>query len=185
MARLSPYRSGGSDENQAFSIACRVRSAGAGSMAQEKTATVSSPSSPSSTTYITNVTVIDTENGKKIQDRTVIISGDRISEVRDSNGVKPPAGTKVVDGNGKYLIPGLWDMHVRAVFAERMDSMFPLSSPTVSWGFETWERPCLWRTSINCADRPQAAPGFLPGPGHVSADTKGYSCIPLPYSAAQ
>jgi len=72
-----------------------------------------------------HVTVIDTENGKEVQDRSVIISGDRISEVTDSKGKKPPTGAKVVDGRGKYLIPGLWDMHVHAVFAERLDSMFP------------------------------------------------------------
>ncbi len=95
-------------------------------MAQEKSATVISPSSASSATYITHVTVIDTENGKKIQDCTVIISGDRISEVSESKGINPPPGAKVVDGHGKYLIPGLWDMHVHSVFAERMDSMFPI-----------------------------------------------------------
>jgi imidazolonepropionase-like amidohydrolase len=93
------------------------------SMAQEKPATVISPSSA---TYITHVTVIDTKAGKEMQDRTVIISGDRISEVRDSKGMEPPAGTKVVVGRGKYLIPGLWDMHVHAVFAERLDTMFPM-----------------------------------------------------------
>ena len=31
-----------------------------------------------------------------------------------------------MDGNGKFLIPGLWDMHVHSVYAERVDSMFPL-----------------------------------------------------------
>jgi hypothetical protein len=96
------------------------------STAQEKPAAVISPNGAGGATYITHVTVIDTENGKEIQDRTVIISGDRISEVRDSNGIKPPAGTKQVDGHGKYLIPGLWDMHVHSVVAERLDSMFPL-----------------------------------------------------------
>jgi imidazolonepropionase-like amidohydrolase len=95
-------------------------------MAQEQPVPVISPNSVGSATYITHVTVIDTENGKKIQDRTVVISGDRISEVGDSKGMKPLAGAKVVDGSGKYVIPGLWDMHVHAVFAERLDSMFPL-----------------------------------------------------------
>jgi len=94
-------------------------------IAQEQATGGASPSTVRAI-YVTHVTVIDTENGKEIQDRTVIISGDRISEVRDSNGIKPPAGTKVVDGHGKYLIPGLWDMHVHAVVAERLDSMFPL-----------------------------------------------------------
>jgi imidazolonepropionase-like amidohydrolase len=95
------------------------------SMAQEKPAAAISPGSASTATYITHVTVIDPENSKEIYDRTVIISGDRISEVRGSEGRKPPGGAKVVDGRGKYLIPGLWDMHVHAVFDERLDSMFP------------------------------------------------------------
>jgi hypothetical protein len=95
------------------------------SMAQEKPATITSSSSAGSATYITHVTVIDTEAGKEMQDRTVVILGDRISEVRDSKGKKPPTDAKVVEGRGKYLIPGLWDMHVHAVFAERLDSMFP------------------------------------------------------------
>ena len=95
-------------------------------MAQEKPPAVISQSIVGGATYITHVTVIDTETGKEMQDRTVILSGGRISEVRDSKGVKPPASAKVVDGSGKYLIPGLWDMHVHAVFAERLDTMFPM-----------------------------------------------------------
>jgi hypothetical protein len=103
----------------AFAHLCAI------AVAQEQPAAVTSPSSVGSETYITHVTVIDTITGKEVQDRTVIISGDRISEVRDSKGTKPPAGAKVVDGRGKYLIPGLWDMHVHAVVAERLDTMFP------------------------------------------------------------
>src|SRR5580704_8351984 len=95
-------------------------------VSQDQPVGVISPSSAGSATYITHVTVIDTKFGKEVQDRTVIISGDRISEVRDSKGKKPPAHAKVVDGRGKYLIPGLWDMHVHAVFAERLDSMLPM-----------------------------------------------------------
>ena len=61
---------------------------------------------------ITHVTVIDTETGKESQDQTVVISGARISEVKDSKQLTPAEGAMVVDGTGKYLIPGLWDMHV-------------------------------------------------------------------------
>ena len=46
--------------------------------------------------------------------------------MKDSKRRKPPAAAKIVDGTGKYLIPGLWDMHVHAVFAERLNSMFPM-----------------------------------------------------------
>lgn len=41
---------------------------------------------------------------------TVVITGDRISAVGDNISVS--AGAQVVDATGKFLIPGLWDMHV-------------------------------------------------------------------------
>jgi imidazolonepropionase-like amidohydrolase len=136
-------------------------------MAQEQPVAVISPASVGSATYVTHVTVIDTENGKEVQDRTVIISGDRISEVRDSKGTKPPAGTKVVDGNGKYLIPGLWDMHVHSVFAERLDSMFPTFVANGVLGIRDMG------TSMPLADidhlRQQTANGSRLGPRIVAA----------------
>lgn len=61
----------------------------AAAMAQEKPATVISPNRATSATYITHVTVIDMETGKELRDRTVIISGDRISEVKVSKEIKP------------------------------------------------------------------------------------------------
>jgi imidazolonepropionase-like amidohydrolase len=76
--------------------------------------------------YIAHVTVVDTESGNESPDQTVVISGNRISQVKASKDVNPQAGSKVVDGTGKYLIPGLWDMHVHAVFSERLDSMLPM-----------------------------------------------------------
>ena len=67
---------------------------------------------PDTTIYITHVNVIDTETGQEVPDRTVIISGGKISEVRASGKTTEPANAKILDGRGKYLIPGLWDMHV-------------------------------------------------------------------------
>jgi imidazolonepropionase-like amidohydrolase len=76
--------------------------------------------------YITHVTVISTETGKEFHDRTIIISNERISAIEDSKNVNVPPGAKVVDGTGKYLIPGLWDMHVHTLAPERRDTYFPL-----------------------------------------------------------
>jgi hypothetical protein len=78
------------------------------------------------TIYVTRVKVVDVTVGKEVRDQTVIIKDDRIFSVGMSKSTKPPAGARVVDGTGKYLIPGLWDMHVHAVSAERIDSMFPM-----------------------------------------------------------
>lgn len=101
----------------AFGQLCTV------AMAQVQSSAVISQSNADSTIYVTHVTVIDTKTGKEAEGRTVVISGDRISEVKDSKGIKPPAGAKVVDGTGKYLIPGLWDMHVHSW---DFDATFPL-----------------------------------------------------------
>lgn len=58
---------------------------------------------------ITRVNVVDVINGRVIPARTVTISGKTITSVAGSGS--PPDGARVVDGQGKYLIPGLWDMH--------------------------------------------------------------------------
>jgi len=46
------------------------------------------------------------------RDQTVIIRGDRIAAVGPSSSTRAPAGAQVVDGTGKWLIPGLIDGHV-------------------------------------------------------------------------
>jgi len=61
---------------------------------------------------ITHVAVEDVVAGKTITDMTVVIRGNRIDEVGPADSVKVPAGARTVDGRGKFLIPGLWDMHV-------------------------------------------------------------------------
>ena len=76
--------------------------------------------------YVTHVAIVDTVRGTETRDQTVIITNDRISSVGGSKSIKPPADARVIDGAGKYLIPGLWDMHVHAVDAERLDNMFPM-----------------------------------------------------------
>jgi imidazolonepropionase-like amidohydrolase len=42
----------------------------------------------------------------------VVITGDRISEVGEVGKTVAPPGATVVNATGKFLIPGLWDMHV-------------------------------------------------------------------------
>jgi hypothetical protein len=56
-----------------------------------------------------SVNVVDVVGGRIVPNSTVTISGQTITGVTQ-NGA-PPAGARVVDGRGKFLIPGLWDMH--------------------------------------------------------------------------
>jgi imidazolonepropionase-like amidohydrolase len=58
---------------------------------------------------ITAVTVIDTSAARAIPNRTVTIRNGTIVSV--AAGDTPTAGARRIDGRGKFLIPGLWDMH--------------------------------------------------------------------------
>jgi imidazolonepropionase-like amidohydrolase len=68
------------------------------------------PPAQSGPIAITHVTVIDATGAAAQPDMTVVVRGNRITEIGKKVGV--PGGAKVVDGTGKYLIPGLWDMHI-------------------------------------------------------------------------
>ncbi len=57
-----------------------------------------------------HVTIVDVTGAAPRHDTTVVINGDRISAIGDN--VSVPADAQVVDASGKFLIPGLWDMHV-------------------------------------------------------------------------
>jgi hypothetical protein len=63
---------------------------------------------------ITHVSVIDVARGKVIQNQTVVVQGSRIQSVQPAARAKFADGAMVIDGSGKFLIPGRWDMHVHA-----------------------------------------------------------------------
>jgi imidazolonepropionase-like amidohydrolase len=61
---------------------------------------------------IAHVGVVDLDDRRPLRDATVVIQDDRIVAVGNSAEVAVPEGAKMIDGHGKFLIPGLWDMHV-------------------------------------------------------------------------
>lgn len=65
-----------------------------------------------SQTYINNVTIADVENQKMIPNQTVVITNDLISNIQPSKKIKIPVNATVIDGEGKYLIPGMTDAHI-------------------------------------------------------------------------
>lgn len=70
----------------------------------------------SGATAFTDVTVIDGSDPSPRAHQTVVIQGNRIVAVGPADSIMVPAGARIVPGTGKYLIPGLWDMHVHTVF---------------------------------------------------------------------
>jgi imidazolonepropionase-like amidohydrolase len=59
----------------------------------------------------TNVTVIDATGAAPQPDMTVVVTGNRITELGRSASVRVPSGAQVVEAKGQFMIPGLWDMH--------------------------------------------------------------------------
>lgn len=68
-------------------------------------------------TALTNVTIVDVLNGSLFPNQTVIIDGDKIIKIGSTSNLRIDESTSVIDAQGKYLIPGLWDMHVHLELA--------------------------------------------------------------------
>jgi hypothetical protein len=58
-----------------------------------------------------HVTVIDMTGALPKPDMSVVVAGARITQVGRVDQVSIPKGALVVDASGKFMIPGLWDMH--------------------------------------------------------------------------
>jgi hypothetical protein len=67
----------------------------------------------------TNVNVVNTRDGGIEQGVTVVITKDRITGVGKVGFVAQGRNIQVINANGKYLIAGLWDMHVHSAFVSR------------------------------------------------------------------
>lgn len=60
---------------------------------------------------ISGATVIDVRTGERIKNGVIVIEGDRIKQVGKAGEVDIPASAQIVDARGKWVIPGLTDMH--------------------------------------------------------------------------
>ncbi|HXT75221.1 MAG TPA: amidohydrolase family protein [Candidatus Eisenbacteria bacterium] len=67
---------------------------------------------------ITHATVIDATGAPAQRDMTVIVANRTITGVGKSSSVAIPEGAVTIDARGKFLIPGLWDMHVHEIFGD-------------------------------------------------------------------
>ena len=68
---------------------------------------------------IEDVTVIDVKGGPPQTHRCVIVRGDHVADVAGTERCEQKSSKAVhIDGKGRFLIPGLWDMHVHMVFGD-------------------------------------------------------------------
>ncbi|WP_394844927.1 amidohydrolase family protein [Pendulispora brunnea] len=87
---------------------------------------------------LTNVTVLDATGATWNPGMAIIVSDDRIVEVIRKDALPPaPAGATIVDGGGRYVVPGLWDSHVHTVYEDielSLDVAMGVTSVRDMWG---------------------------------------------------
>jgi imidazolonepropionase-like amidohydrolase len=107
--------------------------------------------------------VIDATGKPAQPDITVVIEQDQIVAIGPCTKVKAPAGSQIVDGRGKFLIPGLWDMHVHGFSTEQGSTvegktwMYPLHLANGVVGVRAmWgpEDASAWRAQHAKHDKP-------------------------------
>lgn len=73
-----------------------------------------------------HITVIDATGAAPMPDMTVVVTENRITAVGKTEKIQLPKDAQVVDATDKFLIPGLWDMHVHVLFEGIPELFFPL-----------------------------------------------------------
>ena len=119
---------------------------------------------------LTHVTIIDMTGAPAKPDMTVVITGNRIAGLGRSGEIQLPQDARVVDASGKYLIPGLWDMHAHTVYDKATDverTLLPLFVANGITGIRNMgsamslEQINRWRSSA--ADGKLLAPRIIVG----------------------
>ncbi|MFD1612431.1 amidohydrolase family protein [Sphingomonas tabacisoli] len=67
---------------------------------------------PAGPVAFTHVKLFDADGLKFLPDQSVVVANGKIAAVGPAASVKLPAGAKVIDGKGKTLVPGMWDVHM-------------------------------------------------------------------------
>ncbi len=78
------------------------------------------------TLILNHVTVVNPTTSSPRRDVSVTIVGDRIRSITPYSHARGTADVVTVDAEGKFLIAGLWDMHVHALSKNQPDRFFPM-----------------------------------------------------------
>ena len=63
---------------------------------------------------VTDVAVVDVDAGVVRRGQTLLVAGDTIAAVGPASAIAVPTRAQRLDGRGRFVIPGLWDMHTHA-----------------------------------------------------------------------
>lgn len=81
----------------------------------------------SKTLVIQSVTMIDGRSGSRTENVTIIIEGERITSIGTASPAKLPLDAQIIDGQGKWVVPGFIDVHGH-------DASEPYLRTMLAWG---------------------------------------------------
>ena len=82
---------------------------------------------PAGVTAFIDVAVVPMDRERVLRDQTVVVAGGRITALGPAQQVHVPAGATRIDGRGRYLIPGLADMHAHLFLGTHLGNVpFPM-----------------------------------------------------------
>lgn len=108
------------------------------------------------------VNVVPMDSERVLEDLTVVVSGDRITEIGAASRVAVPEGTQIVSGEGRFLIPGLADMHYHLSEEERALSLALANGITTVQAFNATLVELGWSDEIAAGER--LGPSIIGGP---------------------
>jgi imidazolonepropionase-like amidohydrolase len=116
--------------------------------------------------------------------QTVLIRGNRIAEIGLNSRIRIPSEAKVIDGTGKYVIPGLADMHNHLVNPSSSDEDAVGSlAQLLGWGVTTVFSPAMaMKDYKRVKDAIRGEPASLPrfyGVGFAFTAPGGHTYVPL------
>jgi len=126
---------------------------------------------------VEHVRLFDSEQATTREDQTVVFNGERITMVGPSAAVIVPKDAQHIDGTGKTLLPGLFDMHAHA---QPLDGLLNIASGVTSvrdMGNDIEELKHLqsqWDSGAAIGPRIWKA-GFIDGHGPFQAPTGLYA----------
>jgi hypothetical protein len=135
---------------------------------------------------IEHVRLFDSEQATAREDQTVVVAGDRFATVGPASSAHVPADAERIDGRGKTILPGLFDMHVHA---QALDGILNIASGVTTardmgndidqlqhlqdhWQNGTAIGPRLWKS------------GIIDGHGPFQVPTGLYADTPAEATAA-
>jgi imidazolonepropionase-like amidohydrolase len=142
---------------------------------------------PEHAVAIEHVRVFDAEHAAMLEDETVVVKGEQIEAVGAAGKIDVPRDAERIDGHGKTLLPGLFDMHVH--LQGGLDGILNIASGVTSVrdmgnSIEVLARlDERWRSGTGIGPRIAKA-GLIDGPGPYQAPTGIFAATQAQANAA-